>query len=121
MVTQDPFRIDFPIESVPITYFSFSFHLLRPAMKVHRVTPAYWVELGLDVSDIDAIVELISQWGPDAVIIGGFDQETAGIIADRLVALGIPDVHVEGSGLPSWPTPQSIYGDLMDRLRSGCC
>jgi hypothetical protein len=89
-------------------------------MTPFRLTPSCWSEAVSDVpgtTAIERLVALIIMTGPASVVVSGFDQDTAATIANRLVALGIEDVHVEGSGVNCWPTPRSVCSELMARLR----
>jgi hypothetical protein len=85
-------------------------------MTTFSITPSRWSESGLELSNIDGFIALIVTLQPQRVIVSDFDQDTAATIANRLIALGIEEVHVEGSGLASWPTPRTVYTGLIDRL-----
>lgn len=87
-------------------------------MTTYRVTPSDWADEGFDHAAIDRMVGRILVIGPHHVTVGDFDQHTAAAIADRLVATGICPVHVEGSGFAQWPTPGTIYRQLIDRIAS---
>ena len=81
-----------------------------------RVTPSGWDDVDIDVTNIDVMVDRIIGLGPHRVTVGDFDQNTAAAIANRLVAVGVCAVHVEGSGLAQWPTAATIYKDLLARM-----
>lgn len=89
-------------------------------MMIYRLTPARWPEAASDSMDVDRLVAHVLESEPPHVVVSEFDQDTAALIANRLVARGVEHVHVEGSGLHLWPTPQSICEALIARLRAPC-
>jgi hypothetical protein len=87
-------------------------------MSIYRLTPSRWPEAASDTTDVDSLVAYVLESAPPHVVVSEFDQDTAALIANRLVARGVEHVHVEGSGVHLWPTPQSICNDLIERLRA---
>jgi hypothetical protein len=87
-------------------------------MTIYRLTPARWPEAASASMDVDRLVAHVLEDEPPHVVVGDFDQKTAALIADRLVAGGIENVHVEGSGVPFWPTPRSVCDALLKRLQA---